>query len=52
MALCVDKVEDYHEISSPSISIHPEDVNSNEATDTFFDVLSCVDLSTEQLDDA
>lgn len=51
MALHINTVEDYHEISSPSISVHPEDVKSNEATDTFFDMLSCADLDVEQLDD-
>lgn len=47
VALHINEMEDYHEISSPSISVHPEDINSNEATDTFFDMLSCADLNVD-----
>ena len=44
--LYLGQVEDHREISSPSVSIHADDVSSNEATDTFFDMLSCSELDT------
>jgi len=49
VVLNLNNLADYNEISSPSISVHTDDVNSNEATDTFFDMLSCMDAS-DQLD--
>ena len=31
----------YNEVSSVNVSIHPEEIDSREAIDTFFDMLSC-----------
>jgi hypothetical protein len=52
VTLHLDQAEDYYDISSPSISVYAQDINSREATDTFFDMLSCSELDTLQLDDA
>jgi hypothetical protein len=49
--LYINEAEDHHK-PARFISVHPEDVNSREATDTFFDMLSCMDLNAEQLEDA
>ena len=36
----------YNEVSSVAVSVHPDDISSIEATNTFSDMLSCCDLET------
>jgi len=42
----------FNEVSSVSVSAHPEDIDSREATDTFFDMLSCAGMDVDTLIDA
>ena len=41
-----------YEVSDVSAVVHPSQVNSQEAVDTFFDVLSLGEVDTESLVDA
>jgi len=52
--LSLNFVQEYkdEEISYPSVSIHPSEVNSNEATETFSEMMDFAGSNIEDLTDA